>query len=767
MSQDGDPVDTVTTTVTIDSATGESSAQARFGMFGGVFTPCVLTILGVIMFMRTGFVAGHTGLWLGLAILLISKSITTLTTLSLSAIASNTRVKAGGLYYMVSRALGPDFGGSIGLTLFLAQAVSVAFYTIGFTEALMDVVTPLFGGEQGVRELIAHFRLSQITATVVTAGLFALTFRGADLVIKVQYGVLAVLLLAVASFLVGGGLQFDSARFADNSMPEFTDGMSFWVAFAIFFPATTGISAGANMSGDLKSPARALPAGTLLAILFTAVIYVAQLVLCVGASPRSALKGSAFLALQEMSVFGPLIVLGVFAATLSSALGSFLGAPRILQAIGKDRLLRPLTFFGKGSGATNEPRRATVLSFGIAVAVIWAGDLNAVAEVISMFFLIAYGMINLSAFVESKGANPSFRPQFRFFHWSLALAGAVGCGVAMVKINETYALLAFGVVGVIYFYLRKKDIQTTWGDAKRGYVFQATRNNLLYLEQNPPDPKNWRPILVAITEDPKRDRQLLRVGAWLESERGLYTVAHVSERPAEDQPARLRFARRARAELREQLDADAIAAFVEAAGVRELDEGLFLFMQSYSVGGLWPNTVALALPSGEIAEIRTRFLRMMDVLVRFDLNLAVLKPGDMTLSKKRRTIDLWWRGYKNGSLMAMFAYLVSLDDSWQDAQIRIMRIVRDVQEEQEAHRELGELKGRARIGATIEVIRSDRPPLELILERSGGTADLVFLGMAAASGEEFRGFLEAVGPTLERLPTTVLIASNGEADVFV
>ncbi len=761
--------DTITTTVEA-SEEGGGDAAARFGTFGGVFTPCVLTILGVIMFMRAGFVVGHTGPLLALLILVMSKLITTLTTLSLSAIATNTRVKAGGLYYMISRTLGPDFGGSIGLTLFLAQAVSVAFYTIGFTEALLDVMSPLLlripVGEATALELLVAARVPQVLSTAVVVGLFALTYRGADIVIKVQYGVLAVLLLGVASFLVGGATRFDPALFEVNRGAAFSDGVTFWVAFAIFFPAVTGIAAGANISGDLKDPSRSLPLGTLAAVGFTALVYGAQIVLTAGVSERAALKDNAFAALQHMSAFGPLIVLGVFAATLSSALGSFLGAPRILQAMGRDRLLRPLTFFARGVGATNEPRRATVLTFAIAIVVIWAGDLNAVAEVISMFFLIAYGMINLSAFVESKGANPSFRPTFRYFHWSLALAGAIGCAVVMVKINESYALAAFAIVALLYFYLRKQDIQTTWGDAKRGYIFQATRDNLLYLEHHASDPKNWRPILVAITDNPRIDRQMIRIGASMEAKRGLYTVAVVSERPDEDQGQRLAYSRRVRARLRRMLDADEIVAFAEAAGVADLDEGLFLFLQSYSIGGLWPNTIMLALPDADDGERRERFLRTMTVLSRFDLNLAVLKPGDIAASRRRRVIDMWWRGYQNGSLMAMFAYLMTLDEGWAEARIRVMRIVRDEEEQREAHAELGRLKRLARIDADIVVIRSERSPLELIVERSGTTADLVFLGLPAGDSGQIQGFLDAVDETLERLPATVLVSSNGEADVF-
>ncbi len=376
-----------------------------------MFTPCVLTILGVIMFMRTGYVTGYGGMWLALVILGISKLITTLTTLSLSAIATNQRVKVGGVHYMISRVLGPDFGGSIGITLFFAQAIGVSFYVIGFTEALMSTANPFLeqipvqGSNLAV--VLEAWRAPQVLSSLVVSGLFLLTFKGADVAIKAQYVVLAVLILSVASFVVGGALLFDRATLASNAGSAWSDEVGFWTAFAIFFPATTGITAGANMSGDLKKPGRSIPWGTLLAILVTAGVYVVQVVLMAGSVDRAALQADPFGSLKNMSVLPPLVVLGVFAATLSSAIGSFLGAPRILQAMGRDRLMGVMEFFGKGSGEANEPRRATVFTFAIAIGVIWAGDLNAVAEIIlehsgGMADLVLMGMNAAQAGVFRK-----------------------------------------------------------------------------------------------------------------------------------------------------------------------------------------------------------------------------------------------------------------------------------------------------------------------------------------------------------------------------
>jgi len=741
----------------------EGAETNQFGTFGGVFTPVVLTILGVIMFMRVGFVVGHAGLYAALAILVLSKAITTLTTLSLSAIATNLDVRVGGVYFMISRVLGPDIGGSIGMTLFVAQAVSVAFYTIGFTEAIFGVlgqVSPSFAAT------CTEAMVPQILSTVTVGGLFFVTFKGADVALKAQYGVLALLLLSVISFLVGGAMDFDSSRLEANTGAASVTSVGFWAAFAIFFPAATGISAGANMSGDLKDPGKSIPSGTLLAIVFTMVIYTIQLVLTAGGTDRGDLMTDPFVSLQKMSIFGPLIVLGVFAATLSSALGSFLGAPRILQAMGQDRLLKPLVFFGKGSGPANEPRRATVLTFAIAIAVIWAGDLNTVAPVISMFFLIAYGMINLSAFVESRSANPSFRPRFRAFHWTLAGAGAAGCLVAMVKINESYAIVSLAICALLYYYLKKTGIKTDWGDAKRGYIFQRTRDNLLYLEASSFHPKNWRPLLAAVGRDPLAEPRLVQMGGWLESRRGLYTVAQIHETPEPTLKGRLQFRDQRREELRSHLKALDIVAFPEVVSVEDYQEGLVSFLQCYSVGGLRPNTILASIPPKHDVEARARFVQTEAAISAFDHNILLLKPGEMALEKPVRIIDLWWRGDRNGSLMALLAYLMTTDSTWARSKIRIFRAVADAAAEADAKKHLGELLSNARIEAEPHVFIANGSPNDFIPAHSAGQADLVMLGLSVYDIDAFGEYLAAMDPLLERLPTTLLVRSNGDADLF-
>ena len=747
--------------------TEDRSAQARFGTFGGVFTPCCLTILGVIMFMRSGFVVGDAGLLGAIVILLMAKAITTLTTLSLSAIATNTEVRTGGVYYMISRTLGPDFGGTIGLTLFVSQAVSIAFYVIGFSEALFSLFAPI-GSD--LRETLASYYIEQLVSSGTIVLLFFVTFKGADVAIRAQYGIFAVLLLSVVAFVFGGLAEFDAGRVSDN-MTDRSGGASFWIVFAIFFPAATGITAGANMSGDLKDPAESIPKGTLGAIAFTGVVYLIQLILLAGFIDRGVMEGAgqqeldtmSFQNLKDMSVFAPLIAAGVFAATLSSALGSFLGAPRIMQAMGKDRLLAPLEYFGKGHGAADEPRRATVLSLIIAVSIVWMGGLNAVAQVISMFFLIAYGMINFSAFVEGYGGNPSFRPRFKLFGWPAALAGAIGCAIAMVKIDETYAIIAIGISAVLYVWLRRRTT-SDWDDAKRGYIFSRTRQNLLTLENMTPDPKNWRPVLMVLTEDAERDRQLVQYASYIESGRGLLSILEITSDSEATLEHRLEERQQNMQRIREQLHKKGLVAFADSVVVPDAIGQLDSIVQAYSIGSLRPNTVILSIPPPVQQERRARAARLLTNLAPFNLNVVLYKGARMDRVAKR-LIDVWWHGQKNGSLLALFAYLVQSHPEWTKAEIRMLRVVKSGPEQKEAESSLRSMMAAARLAVHVEVILSERPVADIIAEKSA-SADLVLMGLREQDVRDLPSLLEGRDALLARLPPTLLVLSNGEADLL-
>ena len=729
----------------------------QLGTFGGVFTPSILTILGVIMFMRVGFVTGQVGIFRMLLILVLAKSITTVTSLSVSAVSTNTPVAGGGAYFLISRALGPEFGGAIGLALFAAQAVSVPFYILGFVEALVRTFPAMAD----------HFRLIAIVTTLL---LFVVAHIGAKTATKTQYGIMTILALSIVAFMVGAALHFDPALFVANwSFSATPDSLAFWKVFAIYFPAVTGIMAGVNMSGDLKNPARSIPLGTLAAVMVGFIIYAIQIILCGGAQSRDLLLNASFETLCDQALFnaGFIVVAGVFAATLSSALGSFLGAPRVLQAVARDKIVPPLNFFSRGSKRGDEPHRALWLTLLITLVIIfWAGgDLegaafNSLAAVVTMFFLYTYGMGNLAAFIESFAQNPSFRPRFKYYHWAPALAGAAACAATAFLINVTAAGTAAAVLGLLYVALRRKVLTSRFGDARWGFIFSRLRDNMLRLSKMPATSKNWRPTILVMIGNPETRYTLAMYALWIGAQRGLVTLARVLV----GELAHLVNRRKAAVEqLQSFLRENNFEALSTVVVSRDLDDGLSALLQGYPLGPIKPNVVLLGW-SAEHARADS-FVHHLHSAKHLGMSLLLLKDKGLPPATCRRRIDIWWRGRDNGSLMVLLAHLLTLHYEWSQAQIRLLRLIQDEAGRQPADQALRQLLDAARLTAQVQIIVS-KDAFAKVLHRHSGDASVVFLGFTVCPEEDAQTFQANFENLLAGLPTTLLVCSSGQADLL-
>ena len=644
-----------------------SPATGGLGTFGGVFTPSVLTILGIILFMRLGYVVGGAGLSRALILIGVANLISVLTTFSLSAIATNLRVKGGGDYYLISRTLGRRFGGSLGLVLFLAQSVSIAFYLIGFGEALSDMIT-------GAPEY-----LPRLVAAAAGVALFALAWLGADWATKFQYVVMAALVLSLASFFAGGLGHWDSGNLSAN-WAHGGNGMSFWILFAIFFPAVTGFTQGVSMSGDLKNPGKSLPLGTFLAVGISIAVYFGATLIFAGSLAPEKLTED-YQAMRRVATFSWLVDAGVIAATLSSAMASFLGAPRILQSLSRDRIFPVLNPFARGSGPSENPRRGVLLAAGIAAVTIAAGDLNVIAPVVSMFFLISYGLLNYATYFEASTASPSFRPRFHLFHPYLSLLGALACLGVMMAIDWKASLIALAILVAIQQYLKARGGPARWADSTRSYHYKLIRTHLLALLEGEDHPRDWRPRLLVFSRESKRRERLLRFASWLDSGAGFTTAVQI----VEGKGARAAQARReAEVALDRELAQLDVQAFGRVVAAPNTLGGARLFIQSYGIGPLKANTVVLNWreqrpgrigPSGREERLYGRHLR---AALSLGCNVVVLDCDRDAWNElkevpgKNRRIDVWWLEPASGNLMLLLAYLVTRNRAWEDARIRVL-----------------------------------------------------------------------------------------------
>ena len=703
------------------------------------------------MFLRFGQVVGQSGFYYAILIVLCAKVITGLTALSLSAIATNTRVQGGGAYFLISRSLGVEFGGAIGILFFAAQAISVAMYVIGFTEALTATIPALGGSFIEV-------------ASIVNVLVFVCVFIGAGWTIKVQYLILVMLAASLAAFFVGASQAFEWAIFESNLQPAFQPDDNVFTMFALFFPAVTGIMAGANMSGDLENPSRSIPMGTLSSIAVTGVVYLGMAVMLSGSRNAEVLIEDT-LVVRDIAYWPWLITAGVFAATLSSALGSMMGAPRILQAFSRDRVFRSLNFFSADSSLSNEPRRATVVTFLIAQLCVLTGDLNAIAPVITMFFMITYGLLNLATFYESITKNPSYRPTFHYCHWLTSLVGFLGCVAVMFLISWDWALVSILFVTGLHWIIRNREVESRWGDLRSGVVFERARTSLLRLENEVQHPKNWRPNIMAFTGTGWTRPHLPIYGHWLTSGHGILSLAQVVIGDAEtDAEKRDRYER----QLKRFTTKEGLQAFPVVVCHETLSSGMEALIQCHGIGGLRTNTVLLGWPNdrskagvfGSNARVITRLNR--SVLAARFLHQRETEGKEFSdlWEIPTGTIDVWWRGMENGELMLLLAHLLHRNPGWRSNAIRVLRFVDNPHAIDDVRQHLIDLGAKSRIEFTPEVIFANTSSIEAIRVTSKDAA-IVLLGFQTPDEGEEEGLYDRMEELAGDLPRVLLVQSVG------
>ncbi|XP_077555493.1 sodium chloride cotransporter 69 [Haemaphysalis longicornis] len=635
-----------------DEATIKGKGAIKLGWIQGVFVRCLLNIWGVILFLRLSWVVGQAGIGLGCGIVILASVVTMITTLSMSAICTNGEVRGGGTYYMISRSLGPEFGGSIGLIFSLANAVAIALYVVGFSETVRDLLK-----QHGTYIVDGSLNDIRIVSGVTVIFLLGIAIIGTEWESKAQMVLLVILLVAMVDFVVGsmippsmaeqskGYFGWSTSLALENFGPNFQEGENFFTVFAVYFPAATGILAGANISGDLADPQTAIPKGTYLAIIVTTISYVFFAAVAGSVTVREAnglpLENGTTHAdvrncslveqgceygllfdsqvMELVSAFGPLVYAGIFAATLSSALASLVSAPKVFQALCKDRIFPHIHVFGKGYGKSNEPRRGYLLACAIALGCVAIGELNAIAPIISNFFMAAYALINFSCFHASYAKSPGFRPAFKYYNMWLSLIGAILCVFVMFIMNWQTALITFAVVLGLYIYISYRKPDVNWGSSTQAQIYKDALNSIFRLQMVQEHVKNYRPQILVLTGDPSHRPPLVDFAYSITKKLSLLICGHVT-------PARLTY--RSRSALTNRANAwlqrRKIKAFYTLVRDEDFTHGVKSMLQSCGLGKLRPNVVMIGYKSNwqtcDRQDVLKYFSVIHDVL---DLYLSV------------------------------------------------------------------------------------------------------------------------------------------------
>lgn len=467
----------------------DSPENKKFGTFAGVFVPTVLTILGAIMYLRLGWVIGNAGLVGGIVIILLAHVITISTGLAVASIATNIRVGAGGAFSIIAQSLGLEVGGSVSIPLYLAQGISTALYVFAFTEGVLSLVdTP-----PGWLEPLVVF----VTFGVV----FAIAYISAQLAARIQFVILAIVGFSLFSVFLGSFAIGNNAGIVETPVlwGEFTDG-GFWVIFSVFFPAVTGIMAGISLSGALESPRESIPKGTLSAVGVTLIIYLLLSFWLAGVATPEELIDLDKIVMADKAFWSWAVLAGILGATFSSALGSMIAAPRVMQALGQHRIL-PFSKTLAEETASGEPRQAMIVTGVIVVAAIVfaliGGGLNAIAPLITMFFLVTYGMLNAVVLIEQMLGMVSFRPTFAIPR-AVPFVGLVGCLFVMFLINPVFSLLSIVFTLGLYAYLQRQHLKAPWGDVRSGLFMGLAEWAAMRVSRMPAaTERTWSPNILA------------------------------------------------------------------------------------------------------------------------------------------------------------------------------------------------------------------------------------------------------------------------------
>ncbi len=707
-----------------------------------VFLASISTILGAILFLRFGYAVGHVGLLGALAIILIGHAVTIPTGLAVSEIATNLKVEGGGAYFIISRSFGKVVGGAIGTTLYLSQAISVAFYMIAMSIAfqpLLDLVYEHYG-------FLPDTRLISIPATLIL--IVILLRKGAQLGVSVLVVVTAILALSLVFFFLGTPLDssgsIDLIARVDN--PD-----DFFKVFAIVFPAFTGMIAGIGLSGDLANPRKSIPLGTMTATLFGMAVYILVVFkLAYSATPEQ-LAGDELI-MGKISLWGPAILLGLGAASLSSAIGSFLVAPRTLQALAADGVL-PGENLGRmlaqGRGKTNEPLNATLLTSVIVLFFLSLGSIDFVAQIISMFFMITYGTLCAISFIEHFAGNPSYRPTFKT-KWYLSLLGAVASFWMMFKMQPFFAAVAVILMGLTYLGIKRStDEEQDLAASVQGALFQLTRWLQVVTQKKQSGSTStvyWRPSLIAISSSSRNRLAPFELTRWICHHFGFGTYMHFIKKPLAEESKRE--AVEFYADLIKQTELSRANIYVNTIISPSFISAVAQLVQTPGISGMKNNSILFEFTQKDTSEL-PEIIQGCNYAALAGFNICLLRSGERHFGYKT-DIHLWLTpgDFSNATVMLLLSYIILGHPEWSRGKIKLFTAIRENNVDVQLKR-LNRLIDQGRIPISHSNVHcvplSPDTPFDEVVSQYSHKADLVIAGLSVAKlirdeGSFLKGF---------------------------
>uniref|UniRef100_A0A8D2LFV0 Solute carrier family 12 member 9 n=1 Tax=Varanus komodoensis TaxID=61221 RepID=A0A8D2LFV0_VARKO len=588
----------------------------RLSTFFGVIVPTVLSMFSIVVFMRVGFVVGHAGFLQSLLMLVVAYVIISLTVLSVCAISTNGAVQAGGAYFMISRTLGPEFGGSIGLMFFLANVCACGVYVLGLVEAILDVFGADGSSPPGAKALPQGYLYSFLYGSLVLLLCLLVCLVGAQIYSRAAFFIFlvvnVVLVTVFASFFAVSPREITVSRDGNHSFNASFTGfnvstlkdnlyamysrdyttnnmMSFATVFAVMFNGCTGIMAGSNMSGELKNASSSIPKGTLVAVGYTFVIYFFLFFMTSFTCERALLQGD-YGFFRAINIWPPFVLIGIYAASLSASMSNLIGASRILHALAKDDLfgvvLAPAKIVSKGGN----PWVAVLYTWALVQLVLLVGKLNTIASIVTVFYLVAYAAVDLACLALEWASAPNFRPTFQVFSWHTCLLGIASCLAMMFLVSPAGASGSLGLLVLLLAFIHLRSAASSWGYISQALIFHQVRKYLLLLDIRKDHVKFWRPQILLMVANPRGGSRLVKFINHLKKG-GLFVLGHVEigdldTMPADPIQAHYNFW----LSLVDKLD---VKAFVDLTLSPSVRQGTQHLLRITGLGGMKPNTLVL------------------------------------------------------------------------------------------------------------------------------------------------------------------------------
>ncbi len=708
-----------------------------------VFLAAISTILGAILFLRFGYAVAHTGLIGSILIILIGHAITIPTALAIAEIATNLKVEGGGEYFIISRSFGSMVGGTIGISLYFSQAISVAFYMIAFAEAF----TPIFSWIKNIAGVTPKTWMISVPATIIL--LIIILKKGANIGVSALWIVVVILGISLAMFFLGNP---SSASTRLDILAKLQKPENFFIVFAIIFPAFTGMTAGVGLSGDLRNPRKSIPLGTLSATVTGMVVYILVVIKMAYSLTPEELAADQF-AMSKIAVWGPIIPIGLAAATLSSAIGSILIAPRTMQALAGDQIF-PVTkinnLLKKGSGESNEPVNATLLTAIIVLAFVSMGSVDFVAQIISMFFMITYGSLCLVSFLEHFAGNPSYRPTFRS-KWYLSLIGAVACFIMMFQMAPIYAVFAIVVIIGIYLSLKRgREEEDDLSTMLKGVLFQLTRRLQVLIQRKHSDSvaTGWRPSFIAVSSSSLTRLAPFDLLRWISHYYGFGTFIHYVKGNLNQQTNQE--AKKKLEQLIKLSKASQAGIYVDTIISPSFKTAVAQIVQIPGISGMDNNSILFEFHEDDQKDI-SDIIDGCEFAAYVNFNICVLRSSERHFGYRKK-IHIWLTSgdYRNANLMILLGYIILGHPEWKHSEIELY-VALEKDEMSKQITQLNQLIDKGRIPISHKNVQKipwikKKTTYEALVSEHSEDADLVIMGFSlqkliGEEGEFFRRFM--------------------------